>query len=38
MAKEGYEGLYTKLDIREGARILYKIAKTDTGEVEISDI
>ena len=40
MAKEEtYEELYTKLDTREGAKIIYKLAKTrDRRSRDISDI
>ena len=30
-----YEDLYTKLDTREEAEIIYKLAKADTEEVDI---
>ena len=40
MAKEeAYEELYTKLDTREGAKIIYKLAKSrDRRSRDISDI
>ena len=40
MAKEEtYEELYTKLDTREGAKIIYKLAKTrDRRSRDISDL
>ena len=40
MAKEeAYEELYTKLDTREGAKIIYKLAKSrDRRSIDISDI
>ena len=37
--EEAYEELYTKLDTREGAKIIYKLAKSrDRRRIDISGI